>query len=249
MGPFLPAQRINRVKAVKKSLISSERVVPNVEGRRSQHDHLKTPQAYAWRRALGRRWKGFLADPAAQTYTGVVHQVRCNRCRRAKRILVGPIVIIFPIGQPRAGTAGRVLSEGYISIMRVARKECGLIRKTVIQPDIERVVRLRARVNSVERLKRSQILLRAEGLRLICNLVVEEEKQTVLDQRTAYPSSGILSLEEGIRQERASFQHRIRGHVVIAIERQSAGMKIVAACPRNNIDGPNPTETVRYIVV
>src|SRR5579871_6724188 len=111
------------------------------------------------------------------------------------------------------------------------------------------MVGLRTQINSVERLQGSQILLSTEGLRLIRILKIEEEKQFILDKRTAHPKSGILSLEEGVRQESASFQHRISGHVVIAIEIEGAAVIIVAARAGNDVDGSNTTEAVRYVVV
>ena len=96
---------------------------------------------------------------------------------------------------------------------------------------------IRAREVTVECLNGRQILLLGIDLRLIHMFVVEKEKGFVFPDRSAYPEPWILALKKRIQIERVSRQSRISSQIVIPVIVISAGMEIVTARPRHDVDG------------
>src|SRR5579883_341089 len=84
--------------------------------------------------------------------------------------------------------------------------------------------------------ERRQVFVNRIDLILIHVFIVRKEKQFVLQDRPAYPNAWIPSREERVRVLRVALKAWIRCHIVIAEEKISASVKIVAAAARYDVD-------------
>ena len=108
---------------------------------------------------------------------------------------------------------------------------------------------IRARENTGQGAQRCKIRLESDSRYLVHVFVVDKEECFVGQDRAADKKAWIAAREKRVRIERITLQERIRSHVVIAIEKQRASVKLIASGASYHVNGSHAGDSCRQVEI